>query len=113
MGTLFYKVDRVDSVDSIDRVDDWLCSVWRMTLLTLLTMLTVGHRDSSELSRNMDLTVVTSSVIILHMIKGFKDKGTHDIFNGTVSKAARACCPQSIWSVAQRKLDQINRVQEV
>jgi len=47
------------------------------------------------------------------MIKAFKDRGTEDTFNGTVSKVARKCCPQSIWPVAQRKLDQINRVQEV
>lgn len=47
------------------------------------------------------------------MIKAFKDKGAKDIFNGAVSKAARACCPQSIWPVAQRKLDQINRVQDI
>ena len=47
------------------------------------------------------------------MIKSFKNAGTEDIFDGTISKAARKCCPQSIWSIARRKLDQINRVQEV
>ena len=47
------------------------------------------------------------------MIKSFKNSGTKDVFDGTLSKSARKCCPQSIWSVAQRKLDQINRVQEI
>ena len=47
------------------------------------------------------------------MIQTFKNKGTEDIFDGTASRAAQKCCPQSIWSVAQRKLDQINRVREV
>lgn len=47
------------------------------------------------------------------MIRSFKNTGTENIFDGTASKAARKCCPQSIWPVARRKLDQINRVQEV
>lgn len=47
------------------------------------------------------------------MIKSFKGTGTEDVFDGVASKIARKCCPQSIWSVARRKLDQINRVQEV
>lgn len=47
------------------------------------------------------------------MIKSFKNAGTEDVFDGTTSKAARKCCPQSIWPVARRKLDQINRVQEI
>ena len=59
------------------------------------------------------LPFITNAVIILPVITSFKKNGTKDIFNGTASKAARKCCPQPIWSVAQRKLDQINRVQEV
>ena len=47
------------------------------------------------------------------MICSFKDSGTEDIFDGLASQAARKCCPQSIWPVARRKLDQINRVREV
>lgn len=47
------------------------------------------------------------------MIKTFKAKGTEDIFDGVASKAARKCCPKSIWSIAQRKLDEINRVREL
>ena len=47
------------------------------------------------------------------MIHSFKTTGTEDIFDGLITQAARKCCPQSIWPVARRKLDQINRVQEV
>lgn len=47
------------------------------------------------------------------MIKSFKSTGTEDIFDGVSSKAARKCCPQSIWPVARRKLDQINRVRDI
>ena len=47
------------------------------------------------------------------MIKTFKSAATEDIFNGIASQAARRCCPQSIWAVARRKLDQINRVREI
>ena len=47
------------------------------------------------------------------MIRSFKTTGTEDIFDGVASRAARKCCPQSIWPVARRKLDQINRVREI
>lgn len=44
------------------------------------------------------------------MIVSFKDKASEDIFNGLASKAARKACPQSIWRVAARKLDQLDSV---
>ena len=44
------------------------------------------------------------------MIKSFFDKGTEDIFNRMKSKEARRVCPEQIWRVAQRKLDQLNTV---
>jgi len=44
------------------------------------------------------------------MIVSFKDKATEDLFNGNPSKAARKACPQSIWRVASRKLDQLDSV---
>ena len=47
------------------------------------------------------------------MIQSFKNKGTEDIFDGLVSRVARKCCPQSIWPVARRKMDQINRVRDI
>ena len=42
------------------------------------------------------------------MIVSFKDRGTEDIFDGEDSKAARKTCPVNLWSVARRKLDQLN-----
>ena len=47
------------------------------------------------------------------MIQSFKDRGTEDIFDGADSRTARTCCPRSVWAVARRKLDQINRVREL
>jgi proteic killer suppression protein len=47
------------------------------------------------------------------MISTFKTQGTEDIFDGNGTRAARKCCPQAIWPVARRKIDQINRVREV
>jgi proteic killer suppression protein len=42
------------------------------------------------------------------MIQSFRNKGTEDIFNGLNSKDARKTCPQSLWGVATRKLDQLD-----
>ncbi|RKZ13989.1 plasmid maintenance system killer protein [bacterium] len=47
------------------------------------------------------------------MIESFKDRGTEDIFDGADSRTARKQCPRSMWGVARRKLDQINRVREL
>jgi toxin HigB-1 len=47
------------------------------------------------------------------MIKTFKSAGTEDIFDGVASQVARKCCPQALWPVARRKMDQINRVREI
>jgi len=47
------------------------------------------------------------------MIASFKNTGTEDIFDGVDSKVARKCCPKSLWSIARRKMDQLNRVQEL
>ncbi|MEB3119739.1 MAG: type II toxin-antitoxin system RelE/ParE family toxin [Snowella sp.] len=44
------------------------------------------------------------------MIRSFKAIGTEDIFNGKPSKAARKTCPQKLWSIAARKLDQLDSV---
>ena len=44
------------------------------------------------------------------MIQSFKNKATEDIFNGKSSKAARKICPQNLWSIAYRKLDQLDSV---
>lgn len=44
------------------------------------------------------------------MIKSFRDRGTEDIFDRKNTREARQTCPQLIWRVAQRKLDQLNTV---
>ncbi|TFH33407.1 MAG: plasmid maintenance system killer protein [Deltaproteobacteria bacterium] len=44
------------------------------------------------------------------MIKSFFDKGTEEIFNRVRSKEARRTCPEQIWGVVRRKLDQLNAV---
>ncbi len=42
------------------------------------------------------------------MIRSFRNQGTEDIFNGYNTKADRKICPKSLWSVAVRKLDQLD-----
>jgi len=44
------------------------------------------------------------------MIQAFKNIGTEDIFYGKSTKAARRVCPQALWRVAFRKLDQLDSV---
>jgi proteic killer suppression protein len=43
------------------------------------------------------------------MIQSFKDRGTRDVFDVTHSKRASKSCPSDLWSVARRKLDQLNQ----
>ena len=47
------------------------------------------------------------------MIRSFRDRGTEDVFDGAATGAARRTCPRVVWSIARRKLDQINRVRDV
>jgi len=44
------------------------------------------------------------------MIKSFKDTATESIFNGKVTKAAMKCCPELLWKIASRKLDQLDSI---
>ena len=44
------------------------------------------------------------------MIISFKNQATEDIFYGNNTKISRKICPQSIWRVAFRKLDQLDSV---
>ena len=44
------------------------------------------------------------------MIVTFHDQGTDDVFNGVNSKAAKKICPEIVWRVARRKLDQLDTV---
>lgn len=45
------------------------------------------------------------------MIRSFAGPGTRDIFDGNDSKVARKTCPVVLWSVARRKLDQLNQAE--
>ena len=47
------------------------------------------------------------------MIRDFKTKGTEDIFNGINSREARRTCPETVWRVATRKLDQLDSVESI
>ena len=47
------------------------------------------------------------------MIRSFRSRAVEDIFDGAETPAARRACPQALWSVARRKLDQINRVRQL
>ncbi len=44
------------------------------------------------------------------MIITFKNQATEDLFNGKSTKEARKACPQAIWKIATRKLDQLDSV---
>ena len=44
------------------------------------------------------------------MITSFKDQGTEDIFYGQSTRAACRVCSSTLWSVASRKLDQLDSV---
>ena len=45
------------------------------------------------------------------MIQSFADTGSEDVFNGHNTHAARKACPQTLWSVAARKFDQLDSVE--
>ena len=42
------------------------------------------------------------------MIRSFAARGTEDVFNGVDSRVARMTCPNTLWRVARRKLDQLD-----
>lgn len=44
------------------------------------------------------------------MIRSFAESETENIFNGADTRAARKTCPKSLWPIARRKLDQLNRI---
>ena len=47
------------------------------------------------------------------MIRTFADQGTEDVFDGKNTAAARRSCPKSLWSLAYRKLDQLDSAIEL
>ena len=42
-----------------------------------------------------------------------QDRATEDIFNGKASKLALKACPQALWRIAARKLDQLDSVSNI
>lgn len=44
------------------------------------------------------------------MIQSFNNQGTKDLFYGKNSKDTRKTCPQNLWKIASRKLDQLDSV---
>jgi proteic killer suppression protein len=42
------------------------------------------------------------------VIASFADVGTKNVFDGRDTKVARRTCPNNLWNVARRKLDQLN-----
>jgi proteic killer suppression protein len=59
------------------------------------------------------LRAITKVVIIGSVIRSFRGQGTENVFDGLDTSAARKVCPRTLWQIARRKLDQINRVREV
>jgi proteic killer suppression protein len=47
------------------------------------------------------------------MIRSFAGGGMQDVFNGVNSAAARKSCPQSLWGIARRKLDQLDSAEQL
>jgi toxin HigB-1 len=47
------------------------------------------------------------------MIRSFHGQGTEDVFNGKNTKEARQVCPQNLWEVAYRKLDQLDNAAQL
>ena len=47
------------------------------------------------------------------MIESFHDRASEDIYNGVNLKAARKSCPEKLWIIATRKLDQLDSVQSL
>jgi proteic killer suppression protein len=44
------------------------------------------------------------------VIQSFRNSDTEDLFNGVNSKEARRICPQPLWKIVSRKLDQLDSV---
>ena len=47
------------------------------------------------------------------MIRAFANSGTQDLFYGRNTKEARRTCPRELWTVAARKLDQLDSVERL
>lgn len=47
------------------------------------------------------------------MILSFADQGTEDLFHGRATRASRKSCPERLWPVARRKMDQLNQATQL
>lgn len=47
------------------------------------------------------------------MIVSFRNRGTEDVFNDDNTRAARQACPNSLWRVAQRKLQYLQAAERL
>jgi proteic killer suppression protein len=47
------------------------------------------------------------------VIRAFANPGTKDLFNGRNTKEARKTCPRQLWTIAARKLDQLDSVENL
>jgi toxin HigB-1 len=47
------------------------------------------------------------------VIRSFKEQGAEDIFYGSNTREARRSCPPNLWSVALRKLDQLDSAESL
>ena len=47
------------------------------------------------------------------MIRAFANPGTEDLFDGRNTKEARKTYPRDLWTVAARKLDQLDSVERL
>jgi proteic killer suppression protein len=47
------------------------------------------------------------------VIRSFKSKGTTDIFDGESTRSVRRTCPEKLWRLAGRKLDQLDSAESL
>ncbi len=47
------------------------------------------------------------------MIQSFAGRGTEDVFTGEDTRAARKCCSQQLWGIAQRRLSVLDSAKDL
>jgi proteic killer suppression protein len=47
------------------------------------------------------------------VIESFADDASEDLFNGKNTGAARKACPQLLWTIVARKMDQLDSVERL
>lgn len=78
--------------------------------IRLASVSTIGSQNSYGF---LDLEITWVPCYYVGMIISFKNSGTEAIFDGANSKAARQTCPQQLWRVALRKLEQLDSATEL